>query len=84
MQLPMIHLNGTSKESLIEGLCKASNAIEEAYQALKQTAPNGRDYYPLGSEAIRVAESEHMDRLRRLDGVKEEIDEMTRAIDSLP
>lgn len=83
MQLPMIHLNGTSRESLIEGLCEASSAIEAAYQALKQTAPNGRDYYLLGSEAMRVAEAEHVDRLRRIDGVKTEVDEMTRAIDAI-
>lgn len=80
MQLPTIHLNGTSKESLVDSLCTASFALDAAYTALKQTAPNGRDYYPQGPAALQQAESEHLDRLRRLDAIKSEIDEMTIAI----
>ncbi len=83
MILPTIHLNGTSKESLIESLCEASQAIELAYKALKQTAPHGRDYYPQGPEAIREAIKEHNNRLRLLDEVKNEIDDMTRKIDQI-
>jgi hypothetical protein len=83
MQLPCIHLNGTSKDRLIEDLCKASHALNEAYEALKQTAPNGRDYYPLGPDAFKQADKEHVDRLRRLDAIKGEVDQLTIAIDAL-
>jgi hypothetical protein len=83
MQLPTIHLNGTSKGRLIEDLCEASNKLDDAYNALKQCAPNGRDYYPQGPDAMRQAEKEHLDRLGRLDAVKNEIDELTRAIDEI-
>ena len=81
MQLPTIHSNGTSKERLIEGLSEASQALDEAYRYLKLTAPNGRDYYPQGDTALANATREHMDRLGRLDAIKNEIDEMTLAID---
>ena len=83
MQLPTIHLNGTSKASLIEDLCEASQTLNLAYEAMKRTGPNGRDYYPQGPAALEAATNEHMDRLRRLDAVKKEIDELTLAIDGL-
>ena len=84
MQLPTIHLNGTSKARLIEGLCNAAAALDAAYNALKQTAPNGRDYYPQGPAALAQAEKEHSDRLRRVDAVKDEVDKLTVAIDEIP
>lgn len=80
MQLPCIHTNGTSREMLVSDLCEASHAIDAAYEALKKCCPNGRDYYPLGPAAMKAAEDEHFDRLRRLDGVKKEIDKLTLAI----
>ena len=80
LQLPCIHLNGTSREGLLEALCNASNALNDAYSALKQTAPNGRDYYPLGAEAMEKATEEHMSRLRRLDEIKDEIDAIAQGI----
>jgi len=80
MTVPTIHLNGTSKDSLIEGLCEASQSLNDAYDALKRTAPNGRDYYPQGPLALDAATDEHMGRLRRLDEIKREIDELTNAI----
>lgn len=56
LAVPTIHLNGTGRDSLIDGLCTASDAINSAYEALKQTAPNGRDYYThSGSGSTGVA-----------------------------
>ncbi len=83
MQLPTIHSNGTSKASLINDLCDASNTLEEAYQTLKRCAPNGRDYYLQGAVAMETAEREHISRLKRLDEVKQEVDALTVAIDQL-
>ena len=84
MQLPTIHLNGTSKERLIEDLCHASHALDAAYDALRQTAPNGRDYYPQGPDALAKATDEHHRRLGRLDEIKKEVDELTLAVDRIP
>ncbi len=83
MQLPTIHSNGTCKEQLIEALCKCSTALDNAYNALKETAPNGRDYYPQGNEALSRATEEHLSRLGRLDKIKGEIDVLTLAIDEM-
>lgn len=83
MTLPTIHLNGTSPDRLIADLCAASSALDAAYEALKQTAPNGRDWYPQGPAAMAAAEAEHMSRLRRVDEVKKEVDELTFAISQM-
>lgn len=83
MTIPTIHMNGTSKGSLIEALCKASHALNDAYKALRATAPNGRDYYQQGPEAMKAAVAEHHARLRKLDEVKGEVDSMAQAIDGL-
>ena len=83
MILPTIHLNGTSKSRLVESLCDASAAIEAAYRSLKQTAPNGRDYYPQGEKALEQATAEHFARLQKLDDVKQEVDRLTLAINEI-
>lgn len=83
MQLPTIHLNGTSKSSLLDALSEASNYLDAAYDKLKLCAPNGRDYYPQGPAAFTQADKEHMDRLRRLDAIKDEVDKLTMAIDEI-
>lgn len=81
MITPHIHLNGTSADRLIEAAANAYDKLEEAYQALKETAPNGRDYYPLGDGAMKAAVEEHLDRLRKIDAVKDELQHIIDAIE---
>lgn len=83
MQLPTIHKNGTGKVVLVGALLEASEALDLAYDALKATAPNGRDYYPQGAEAMRRATAEHVGRLERVAAVKREIDALMLAIDRI-
>ena len=83
MQLPTIHLNGTSATGLIMNLADASEALDAAYEALKRTAPNGRDYYPQGPAALTQAEEEHRRRLLAVDSVKAEVDALIVAIDRM-
>jgi hypothetical protein len=80
LQMPMVHLNGTGKDSLLEQLSNASDALNDAYAAIKQAVPNGRDYYPLGPAAMQAATDQHFDRLRRLDAIKAELDAMAEHI----
>lgn len=79
--IPTVHLNGTSRDELVATLTNASEALDAAYRAIKLAAPNGRDYYPQGPDAIQTATAEHMNRLLRLDAIKTEIDELAFAID---
>jgi hypothetical protein len=80
LQSPLVHMNGTGKDRMIDSLCEASNALNEAFIALKAIAPNGRDYYPLGSQAMERAVLEHESRTRMLDEIKAEIDAIVFAV----
>lgn len=73
MRLPTIHMNGTSRDQLIEGYIDAITAIEYAIDAVKYAAPNGRDYYPQGPDAMAQAGDEHLLRLKALDKIAAEL-----------
>lgn len=80
MMTPMIHLNGSSRERLLEQQTDAAAALREALEALVEASPNGRDYYPQGSGAVQAAMREHEDRLRRIQSVLCEIEALAEAI----
>ena len=52
--LPTVHLNGTSKESLLEGNVKILSAINELREAIGSCQFHGRDYYVQDLEAVDV------------------------------
>lgn len=66
MEKPLVHLNGSSGEFLLEGYAEAASKLRAALLALEHTAPNARDYYPRGEESFRKARSEHDSRVQVL------------------
>lgn len=81
MIVPTIHMNGTSKESLLRGWDKAYVAINDAMNALAEAGPNGRDFYPQGPEALAIAIKEHSARMTKLDEVRSELQELCNSIE---
>ncbi len=81
MQIPTIHLNGTSRDSLREGLMTAYTAVRTAIDAVCDAAPHGRDYYVQGPDAYTKARAEHDSRLARLKSVQDEILAIWEGID---
>jgi hypothetical protein len=79
---PTIHLNGTSKAELAEQLANAANALMDARKALQAAAPNGRDYYPQGEQAIAKATDQHRARLMKLREILAEIQSLQMAVAS--
>jgi len=77
---PTIHLNGTSEESLLDGVCEAGKAVRQAIDALYACAPNGRDYYPQGANAFALATEEHRSRIARLTSVLDELQALAEGI----
>jgi hypothetical protein len=73
MSLPTVHLNGTSREELIQLRLEAVTAIREAIVALRKAAPHGRDYYVQSPEAYRMARAVWEARLDALENVAEEL-----------
>jgi hypothetical protein len=76
MTKPTIHLNGTNKKFLYAQYDKAHTATVCAVAALRDCSPNGRDYYPQGALALRTADTEHSDRIARLEAVANELMEL--------
>ena len=80
MTLPTIHLNGTSKDELLQQVCDANNALNAAISKLLEATPNARDYYPQGPDAFRSAQKEHHERYMRLQAVRGELEELACGI----
>jgi hypothetical protein len=77
--IPVVHLNGTSGDVLMEQLNAAAAALSFAHDALLQAAPNGRDFI-LATHAAD-ASREHAARLAALAEIMAEIDEIRFGVD---
>jgi len=78
--VPRIHLNGTSKNALMEDYLTAYRKLTEAAKALQEAAPNARDYYPQGSDVYTQAASEHTARLVKIRSILDDLDTICNAI----
>lgn len=68
IRTPTVHLDAISAKTLRKTYHGAIKAIWPALGALRQTAPNSRDFKN-DVNALRQAEREHMDRIQRLEQV---------------
>jgi hypothetical protein len=80
MIFPTIHLNGTSKQQLLDDYCDVSHALNAAIEKMIENGPNARDYYIDSPHAFRQAIKEHHDRIEKIHAVKAEIDQITEHI----
>lgn len=80
MIYPTVHLNGTSKQSLLDDLEEAHWKLREAIEALAKIGPNARDYYPQGVDAYSTARAEHGARLQKLIDVRIELEQIAEHI----
>lgn len=71
MIFPTIHSNGTSAKELEKNNMKALEGIAVALEAIHDAAPNGRDYYPQGPEAIQTAIKEFSQHAQALHAARE-------------
>lgn len=81
--VPSIHSNGTGKERLLEAIEEAHLAIGAAYEKLRQTAPNGRDYYVYKDNPYERARDEWLSRMERLSSVQKELEAIGNGIHDL-
>jgi len=77
---PYVNLNGTAREALVEGYCKAAEALHEALDALHAVAPHGRDYQTAPCGRFRLAEAEHAARVNALSAVYEDLQALAEAV----
>lgn len=62
LQMPVIHRGGTPKEMLLEQTLEVVHALRDVRNAMAKAAPNGRDFFLAGPDALRVAETAHRQR----------------------
>jgi hypothetical protein len=81
-QIPLVHMNGTSAEVMTRELEEAYSKINEAYEALRQTTPNMRDYYPYPDPqaAFKRATAQHLDRMTLMDKANASIERLLEGI----
>lgn len=72
--VPIVHLNGSSKESLLGDLERTVLALEDTIELLRQGAPNQRDYYPVDG-LYELALAQYRARLAALESVLESLNE---------
>ena len=90
LMVPTIHLNGTSREQLIEGYLDALRALRAAEDAMGKITVHGRDYYVQnydqygeyvdGKPAIGRALDEHRARFDKIAAVISELEEVVDGI----
>lgn len=80
MTKPTVHLNGTSKGELLRQFEHATTTLQAAIAWAANATPNARDYYPQGPDAFPKAYQEHTDRLRKLEEVHAEFQELWIAV----
>lgn len=78
--IPRVHMNGTSRNELIEQHMAALRAVQAAQVALQNACPNGRDYYVIDNTATQRAMAEHMARLGKLTDVHKELETILEGI----
>ncbi len=82
MERPVIHMNGTSAEQLLEGYAEMIYALNDALSAMHRNGPNGRDYYPNGDDSLLRAQREHKARIDAVTTVWKELSQIAETIDT--
>lgn len=76
---PIININGTSKDDLVNPRIAALDHINDVIETLKHVTPNGRDY-PGDTERLNADRQKHFDRIAYLRTLYNELYEEAIAI----
>ena len=73
MPMPTVHLNGASRESLVQQRTDVADALRDVEKAIGQAWPHGRDYYTQGPDALSAAQQAWRERVTVVAEMREEI-----------
>jgi hypothetical protein len=76
LTVPRVHLNGTGYSTLLKEYLDAAIAVRKAMTSLREVTLHQRDYYVQPSGAWRAAVAEGESRYRRLESVRDELDQI--------
>ena len=77
---PTVHLNGTGRDTLVDGYTEAWRAAAVAIEALERVEFHSRDYHVQGPGAYSVAAEQRQQKLIELNGVKHYIETILEAL----
>ena len=78
--LPVVHMNGTTADELIDNLRAVCDGLRATEEALAKAAPNQRDYYPAGLGLWNAALLQHSRRREAIETMLREINEEMEGI----
>ncbi len=78
--IPVVHLNGTSKEMLLRPVVAIVAGLNTVLNDLRDMAPNGRDYYPVPG-LMDKARDQYLDWDKRVRALLEEMQNYEEGID---
>ena len=64
---PVVNINGTSREALVNARIAAIESLRSAMQALAECSPNGSDYQTAPKGEYEIARKRYMERFAFLD-----------------
>ena len=73
--VPIVHTNGTPRDTLIDNYCAVSDALRVALEALRNTMPHGRDYYPhpVGEDVAAFARKVWEERIEAVEEILDRV-----------
>lgn len=77
---PTIHSNGTDGNELLSLVQAITASLSHVQDAMQAAMPNGRDYYPQGSEAAREARTAFVERRTIIGEMLQEFEDLELAI----
>ena len=72
---PVVNINGTSREALVNARIAAIESLRSAMQALGECSPNGRDYQTAPNGEYEIARKRYMERFAFLDRMINELED---------
>ena len=72
---PVVNINGTSREALVNARIAAIESLRSAMQALGECSPNGRDYQTAPKGEYEIARKRYMERFAFLDRLANELED---------
>jgi hypothetical protein len=73
LAMPLVNLNGSSPQDLLDQLTEACLAVSAAREAVANAAPHGRDYQ-LNQGDYQLAREQHEARLVALKAINDELE----------
>jgi hypothetical protein len=78
--LPVVNINGTSRQELVDVRVEAIDAIRGAIKAISDCSPNGRDYQTAAKGEFEIARKKYVERFLFLNRLINELEEEAIAI----